>query len=94
MRIIEQEEVLMVLLERRKRLVEENEELEARRVGRERPLPRVPVEGGNEMDGQGRGAEADLIDIAEGNERGGMVADEGFTPFVSDTGVSTREEGN
>jgi hypothetical protein len=92
MRTIEQEEVLVVLLERRKRLMEENELLEARRrIAMERPLPRIPVE---VEDREERRIEADLIDIAPVGEGEGNTGDAEFTPFFSDTGASARDEVN
>ncbi len=100
LRIIEQEEVLMVLLERRKLLVEENEQLEARRrLAAGRPLPALPVETGgvvnNDAQGETRHSEEDLIDISAeqlANEGEEIPDTSGFTPFASDTGVNSSDE--
>ncbi|KAM3074552.1 hypothetical protein ACMFMG_007982 [Clarireedia jacksonii] len=100
MRMIEQEEVLLVLLERRKRLMEENELLEARRLAAERPLPPLPREVENytvtSRERDDRRVDGYLIDIAAeapiNGEEGAAAGDSDFTPFISDTGASARNE--
>ena len=76
---IQEEEVLVVLIERR-RLTEETEELEARREVGDRPLPPVP----SEVDGSGEEVEQkdaqqeeeDLIDIAAEEREANAYASE------------------
>lgn len=71
-RIAEEEHVLLILRDRRKRLMEENEELQARREASDRPLPCVPVEGddveGENVNDELQEAEEDLIDMAANEE--------------------------
>jgi hypothetical protein len=62
-RIAEEEGMLLMLMERRQRLMEENEALEARSV--DRVLPSVPAEEcGNEPERETQQGEEDLIDMA------------------------------
>jgi hypothetical protein len=67
-RIFDEEEVLLALMERRKRLEEETAALEARRSTLERPLPPVPAETTNADNDQHeeveQRTEEDLIDMA------------------------------
>jgi len=77
-RIAEEEHVLLILRERRTRLIEENAELEARRKASDKPLPSVPVEDVDFDEGrvhnERQEGEEDLIDMTT-NEQGRIIKD-------------------
>ena len=79
-RIREEEQVLLVLMDRRRRLIEETEELQLRQEARDRPLPPIPAEDddlGNEpAQSEFQEREEDLIDMTA-NEQGRKVSSHG-----------------
>jgi hypothetical protein len=68
-RICREEQVLLVLMERKRRLIEETEELEARRSAASGSPPNVPAKN-DCSEGDPKWDEEDLIDMSAGESRG------------------------